>query len=843
MVLSALTASLGFISYYEIIADPTALPDAKHLVSLLGVTKEKGMEWPGSWNTPAFSALGVFQTQKLNIGENVQRQETVLACLADTGFFDILGVGPELGRLLNKDDAAIGAPPVAVISDLFWKSHFDGLTDLSTVKFFAAGRWIQVVGVLPPKVGFPAHAAVYLPHPDQRVFSGQVANERWSADDISHGDDRVVARLKQGVSVAQANGMLKAVSAHLRKINTDPHHGFGVVGVRQLRDTIAFRVKGQLTTITVAGLFVGLVGLFSLLFLSAARAAELQKDVAIRVALGAKRGRLLRREIIWWFWIGAAASVAVLGCTALALRSARNLEGLDIPRLGDLSLSFAQAIWVVAGTIAVALLLALPYLFACRKVEPVTPILNRGESLSRLTVNPAIGRIVSIGQLSLALALTAVAVRVSVNYWRLATTAPGIDPSGVFVGDNIPFSSLNLGNPAASPSGQSSASQDSQAGNVPPNNALSAAANSQKPSTQSDQGGSQGSSGPSGGLLQGLLRPETSQDRAVTSFLENQEVRQAATAAMQQPGVASVALMEPIPYEPAAGGGQFIEVNGRPSDDALPLYFVRGDVPKTLGLRVLEGRWFDSDDERNNTNAIVVGNSLSQQYFLGRAIGKTIVVEGGTESGPKIIVGVVDDVVPNYGQGKGPAMYVPMNPRSPSASSAAIIVKMAQGMKRPPFPIRNVPGNLLQFQPWTGMEKMMSDAGAMDRASATVAAWFAILVLLLSAAGAYAVFWMITIQRQREMAIRICFGALPARVALGLVLNAIVLACCAGVGGFAIQQTMQRVLSSRIYQFPAFSWTTFLVSFGVITAATLLSVARPASSVLRISPAELLRDN
>src|SRR6185437_15030254 len=197
-----------------------------------------------------------------------------------------------------------------------------------------------------------------------------------------------------------------------------------------------------------------------------------------------------------------------------------------------------------------------------------------------------------------------------------------------------------------------------------------------------------------------------------------------------------------------------------------------------------------------------------------------------------------------YGEQAEPAMYLPMDPLSPlSSSSASIVARMGPGVTRSPFPVRNVPGNLLQFQPWTSMKKMMSDAGATDRASATVAAWFAILVLLLSAAGAYAVFWMITIQRQREMAIRICFGALPAKVALGLVLNAIVLACCAGVGGLAIQQTLQRVLSSRIYQFPAFSWTTFLVSFGVITAATLLSVARPARSVLRISLAELLRDN
>lgn len=846
LIFSSLTASLALISYQEILLNPIELPNPDRIVSLWGVTAEAGMDWPGGWNTPAFSAISTFQTAPLSIGREIEHQETVLACIADPSFFDVLAVGAERGRLFNAEDTQPGAAPVAVVSRAFWRSNFGGRQDFVGAKFFAAGHWIHVIGVLPAKIVFPAHSSVYLPHPDRRLFLGVGARKR-SADDIFPGFDLVIARLRPGFTVSQARGMVQAVNAHLREINTNPHKAFGSVGARLLRDSVTISVKGQLTQVILAGVFVAVVGFLSLFFLSAARTAELQKDIAIRVALGAGIMRLFRREIAWWLCVGSLASGAVLALAEALLRSARALDGLAIPRLTDLALTFPQAVGIVAGTMVLAFLLSLPYLFGCRKVEPVTPVLNRGELLSRLAVRPSIGRVVSIAQLSFALALTGVALRVSVNYWHLATTAPGIDPAGVFVGNSIPFSSLNLGNPVAPLPGQKPASQDSQIQNVAPNSASSTAARPQKPGThEGDQGSSQtgeGASGSSGDLFQGLLRPETSQVRAVTAYMENQEIRQAASAVTQQPGVDSIAMIEPVPYEPTAGSGQFIQVNGKPSDDALPLYLVRGDVPKTLWLRVLEGRWFDADDERSGANVIIVGNSLSQQYFSGRAMGKAIVVEGGTESGPRTIVGVVDDVVPNYGQGRGPAMYVPMNPRSPDASSAAVVVKMAPGMNRSPFPVRNMPGNLLQFQPWVSMQKMMSDAGATDRASATVAAWFAILVLLLSAAGAYAVFWMITIQRQREMAIRICFGALPAKVALALVLNAIVLACCAGIGGFAIQQTLQRVLSSRIYQFPAFSWTTFLISFGVIAVATLLSVLRPAMSVLQISPAELLRDN
>ena len=813
------------------------------------------MEWPEGWNAGAFTELTVFQTAQLSIGEAAQRQETVLACLADSSFFDVLSVGPARGRLFNREDAQIGAPPVAAVSQAFWKSHFGNSEDLSNAKFYAAGHWIQVVGVLPAKVDFPAHAAVYLPRPDQRLTLGASDAEKWSPDDLSRGEDRVIGRLRPGVTVAQARGMEKALLESIRKANTDPHRGIGsVVVVRRLQDTMTIYVKDQFTMITVAGCFVALVALFSLFFLSAARAAEMRKDIAIRIALGAGTASLLRREITWWLWVGATASAMVLALTEAALQSARRMEALAIPRLGDLSLSLPQAVWIVAGTMSVAVLLALPYLFVCRKVEPVTPILNRGESQSRLTMSPAIGKLISVGQLSLALALTAVALHVCVNYWRLATTPPGIDPSRVFVSDAIPASSLNLGNPPALPHAAGSASTD-QNSSSRPNTAGFASASMQNPNSRSKAANPSSTSLPSlappktngsasalsGGLFQSAVKEESPEDRAARSYIVEQEVSEAANEASHQPGVGSIALIDPVPYEAMAGGSQFIEINGRVSDMALPLYSVRGDIPRALGIRVLTGRWFDSEDEKSGADVIVVGDMFSKKYFRGQAIGKSVVVEGTGDSGTRTIIGVVDDVLAGYGEEIGPTMYIPMSPRRGYLGS--VVARMAPGVTRPPFALPKSPESLLQFQGWLSMAKMMSDAGATDRASAMVAAWFAALVLLLAAAGAYAIFWMLTIQRQREMAIRICFGALPWKVATGMLVNGIALAAYAGVGGFVIQQGLQRVLSSSIYKFPAFSWPIFLISFGVISVATLLSVARPARSILRLSPTELLRDN
>lgn len=648
LIFSSLTASLALVAYQEIILNPIELPDADRIVSLLGVAQDSGMDWPGGWNTPAFSAIGVFQTAEINIGE-IQDHETVLACIADPSFFNVLAVGAEQGRLFNGDDAQAGAAPVAVVSHEFWKSHFGNAGDLLTAKFFAAGKWIHVVGVLPSKVVFPAHAAVYLPHPDQPLFLGAASNQLASADDISHGEDRVIARLRPGFTVVQARGMVKAVNEHLRKINTDPHKGFGNVGARLLRDTVTIYVKGQLTSLIIAGMFVALVGFFSLFFLSAARTIELRKDMAVRIALGARTADLFQREVLWWLWVGGCASAAVLACAVFALRSAKNMEALAIPRLGDLSITFSQAVWIVAGTLAVALLLTIPYLLACRKAEPITALLNRGESFSRLAVRPVVGKVVSVGQLSLALALTAIAVTIGASYWRLAMAPPGIDAERVFVSQPILTSSLNLGkqpmlstlnnlqNPVAEANSVSAGGAQSQR-----------SGNSIATSSSTDLRRSTGATDTSGsGLLESGFAPGSQSDHAATANIEHQENFDAASGVSRQPGVEHVALISSAPYGAAYSTGFAVDVGGKMVEGStVTTYAARGDVPAALGIRVLQGRWFEQGDYA--ANVVVIGDTFSKQSFGGDPLGKTLFIEQNSQL--RTIIGVVNDVTGYYGE-------------------------------------------------------------------------------------------------------------------------------------------------------------------------------------------------
>jgi putative ABC transport system permease protein len=804
LIFSSLTASLVVLAYTEIIVNPIQLPRANELVFLAGLSREPGMAWPRGWNNGAFSELSVFQTTRLTIGEGLQ-QRTVLACLADASFFRVLSVGPERGRFFNDEDVASGAPLVAVISNVLWRTDFGGTSDLSTAKLIAAGRQFRVVGVLPAEISFPANSAIYLPRTEQPGIQTSSGGQK-SPDDISGGSDRVIGRLNPNVTLAQARQRETAILEQLRKNNADPHHGIGTnVTVWRLQDAITFRVKNQFALIAVAGSLVALVALCGLFFLSSIRAAGLRKDIALRVVLGGSSRTLFRRELFWWISLGTFVSSVVLVCTDFSMQGIRKMGALSVPRLDELKLGANQAAYIAMGTVAVAMLLSIPYLLVALRIEPLMPVLNRSESRSRLTMKTAVGRIMAVAQLSLALSLTAIALNISANYWRLAEASTGIDARGVFVSNasSVPLSLSQVLKTA--------------------------------PETKSILGTIR--SRPD--ITQRPHETEGDAENLVRRAVFDDGTFRAASQVAHAPGVASVAVLYPVPYGEGAGSDIFVQASSAAPGILSQSYLVHGDLPRTFGMSVRSGRWFDTEDEIAGDSVVVVSEDLPKRLLFDQPIGARIWLP--EEPGPRTIVGVVSNIVAGYGEEIQPAIYTPITPTAGDVNTRfAIIARMATPDLVPPGRPQGL-GNLT-FDSWSDMSKLIADTGAADLASAVTAGWFAALALLLAAASAYSLFWTLTVQRQREMAIRICMGASPKRLAVKTVRNSLELAALAGIGGLLIHRGLERVLSSHIYGFPIFSWTSFLISFAIISIATLLSVLVPARSILRLSPSDLLRE-
>jgi hypothetical protein len=764
------------------------------------------MKWPSGWNDGAFYDLGVFQTVSLNVGERDEPQK-VRVCLSDAPFFRVLRVNPELGRLFNDEDTALGAAPVAVISHAFWKSYFGGVRELSVTRLIVAGRGFRVIGVLPPGIDFPARSAIYLPRSDEAIVVVSSSGGQLSPDDVSQGRSAVIGRLRSGVTLSQARERVNALLVHLREINKDTHHGIGQVRIKRIQDVMTGEIRGQVTLLAVAGCFVALVALGSLFLLSWARATELKKNIAIRVALGGGTSALFREEVAWWLWLGLLASAVVLISATFLLRVIGTAKGLLLPRLDELALHAQQAAYIFGGTLAAAILLAFPYLIACQRMDAVAPVLNQSGFQTQLKLKPAVGKIVLLAQLSLALALTATTVRVCAYYWHLKTTPPGIDASGVFV--------CNV----TSVYSQIRESSTTGSGGPKPTDATSHLA----------------------GPLPWPTALESQADPTAQQDILDRETFRIARGVTEQPGVLSVATVYPVPYGWEAGSGVYVKRETDSSETFVQTYRVHGDLPKTLGMAVLSGRWFDEEDERQGTNVVVVSALLSRQYVPGQAVGASIRV--ADEVSPRTIVGVVGDIVAGFGQESKPAIYIPIDPQMGRSNVRyALVARMSAPSAVAPSLVSST-DNILQFDQWSSLAQMVADAGATDYASALTAGWFAGFALLLAAASVYAVVWTLTVQRQREMAIRISLGASPRRLAFNMLADGAALAALAGVGGLFLARGLDRVLWSRIYGFPSFSWSSFTVSVGVILTVTCLSLAMPARSVLQLSPGELLREN
>lgn len=806
---SSLTASLTLIVYQDVILRPVRLPDADRIVLLGGISQEPGMRWPSGWNQGAFSDLGVFDTANMGVGEPSQHK-AVLACLADAAFFRVLGVSPQRGRFFTDEDTAIGAYSVAVISDAFWKSYLGGTENFSDAVLMVAGRRFHVVGVLPAGVDFPSHSAIYLPRPDQNIHLDSLPGIK-SADTAWVHFGWVIGRLRAGVTLAQAKQMEMAILTHLRETNLDSHHGVGgFVSVRRVQDVMAMGIRDQLTLLAVAGSCVALVALGSLFLLSATRTAQLRKNIAIRIALGAPTSALILHELLWWARVGLAASIGVLGSTILVLKMLRSVEGLAIPRMDDLSLHPIQAVYIVLATGASAVFLALPYLTACVRTTEVLPILNRSGHYTQLTLKPLLGRLVSIGQLSFALALTTATILIVLNYRRLATAPRGINPDGVFI------CHIAL---AEAPARQASADQ-----------------------MESPKASSMLSTKPNhSDTLRWSTDAPTNEDATARRVSLDRETFLVAEQVMNQPGVLGAAVVDPVPYEPGAGSGLYVIPGNELSGLIAQTYRVHGDLARILGMTVVSGRWFDEEDERHASEVVIVSQLMAARYPGGRAVGERLQFEGKLRT----VVGVVSDIVSNYGDEVQPTIYIPIAPQSgPPNPHYALITKMtSSAMLGTRSDLKSAAGSELQFDDWSSMARIMNGAGVTDQASASTAAWFALLALILAAASVYGVIATLTMQRRREMAIRICVGAPPGRLACGIIANAVALVAIAGIGGLLLGQGLGRVLSSRVYGFPVFSWPSYAISLAIISAATLLSVAAPARSILRLSPAEVLKEN
>ncbi len=265
--------------------------------------------------------------------------ERVQVAIVSASFFPLLRVQPLLGRAFLTEEETPGKDNVAVLSYGLWQRRFGGDPGILNKSVNLSGYVCTIVGVLPADFQFPdPFGSNPLSEAAPRVdLLTPIAYDPKNLGDRGSHFLQVLARLKSGVELAQAQTELRAIASRLEQQYPDRNKGW-TVNVFALQDEVVRNVRPALLLLLAAVAFVLLIACANVSNLLLARAAARQKEMAIRLALGAPRARLLRlllTESLLLALVGGAAGLAVAYC---AMRAFISFSPANVPRTNEIHL-------------------------------------------------------------------------------------------------------------------------------------------------------------------------------------------------------------------------------------------------------------------------------------------------------------------------------------------------------------------------------------------------------------------------------------------------------------------------------------------------------------------------
>jgi putative ABC transport system permease protein len=699
--------------------------------------------------------------------------ERIEARLATSGLFPLLGIQPVAGRTFTPEEDKPGAAPVVLLNHRLWQNRFGSDPTVVGRTLMLDGRGYTVAGVLPAE--FPL-----APTTDMWMPAGQYEDDLTSH---LHHEFNIIARLKPDVSIAKAQAELDTLNRQEEQAFPDTHKNFGVK-VTQMEDPSAIKMRVALLILFGAVGLVLLVACANIVNLLLARNAVRQKEIALRVALGASRSRLLGQlltESILLALIGGVLGIFLAGA---GLRVLGAFVPSDLANVKETGLNG----WVLAFTLAVSFFAGI----VCGLIPAVLTlkqelhgILKEGTRTAGAAGGQKIRSLLVVSEIALALIPLVGAGLLIRSFHRLVEVDPG------FQRDHI----------------------------------LAMEVDQPQLSTEEEN----------------KLTTEQQLELDRKHSLQFDELAERIQAL---PGTKAVGGITVLPLGSAMRSASRFGVEGQPlpPNAARPVAETRSASPGYFGamrIPLRMGRPLDAHDYSSQT--IVVNEAFAQRFWPGSdPIGKRINM---CWNGPKpcwlTIVGVVGNVH-QYGLEGAPTLDIYYSQGWPrytvirTASDPAALAQAAIGEIHkfdPTLPVTHV----------MSLDNLFSDSVSPRRFSTFLLGVFAGLALLLAAMGIYGVMSYVVSLRTNEIGIRMALGAQP-RDIWRLVIGRGARLALAGValglmGAFALT----KLISSLLYGVKPTDPVTFGGVALLLVSVALLACYLPARRAMRVDPMVALR--
>ena len=705
--------------------------------------------------------------------------------------FEMLGAAPIIGRTFDVREGNSGADSVIILSFACWQRYFGGSAAVLRETLQLDGKAYAVIGVMPPSFQFPdAQTQFWVPFVET---------------DFPRMGGSPVARVEPGVSLqtasAEVTAILRGLSAAPSTSRPPAPTRYELVG---MQDQLVAPVRPALLVLAGAVAFVLLIACVNVANLVLARAAARQRELAVRVAIGASRGRLIAQALTESLLLASVGGVAGTGLAFAGVRLLRTLgaslprrdigPGIGFPRLDEIGID--RRVWAFALAVSVLTGIVAGLAPAIRQSRAAAMDLLRegasaGASGFDVFRRHRIQGVLVIAEIAMATLLFAGGGLLIHSLVNLSRVDPGYDAAHVLTAQV----------------------------SLPRRYASTLPAFAEELAARLER-------------LPGVEAAGYARALPMIRMRQLTLLRTTPEMPRQMPA--------PPPFD------------GRQLPEVPDMRVVSRDYLRAMGVRVVEGRGFDERDGAGKPQVMLINQTLARSGYLGdHPVGRQVY---GPGRAPWEIIGVVEDMRQfNLDQDPDPQIFIDYRQDTPPPA-------FAQAMGPPPAPylaVRTTADPLAiaagvrsivrQLEPQATvdniarMDEIVSNSLSRPRLYAVLLGIFAAVAVALTAVGIYGVMAYAVAQRRREIGIRMALGARRGDV-MGLVLRQSTAITAIGITlGLLGAAALTKYLEGLLFGLTRLDPTTL---GGVALAFALVATAAsyvPARRATRVDPLVALR--